>query len=127
MLTELSTIRGAQAIVYRTAHRTPLWHSASISRLIGDANLHLKMENLQRTGSFKIRGATYKISTLSDAEKKLGVVTASAGNHAQGVALAAREAGVNATVWMSRFASNAKVEATRGYPLWLPPEDDKTQ
>ena len=115
MLTQLSAIRDARDIVYRTAYRTPLWHSASISRIVGDADLHLKMENLQRTGSFKIRGATYKMSTLSEEEKKIGVVTASAGNHAQGVALAAREAGVKATVWMSRFASNAKVEATRDY------------
>ncbi len=75
----------------------------------------LKAENLQRTGSFKIRGAVNKIATLDDAERNAGVVTASAGNHGQAVALAAREAGVRATVFMPQDAPMAKVDATRSY------------
>lgn len=99
--------------------RTPLFTSQSIALATGcpahGATLHLKMENLQRTGSFKVRGATWKVHTLSDAEKARGVMTASAGNHAQGVALAAREAGVAATVYMPRTASIAKIQATENY------------
>jgi threonine dehydratase len=79
------------------------------------ADVWLKLENLQRTGSFKIRGALNKIASLSDDERKRGVVAASAGNHAQGVALAARHLGARATVVMPREASIAKVEATRRY------------
>jgi threonine dehydratase len=123
-LCDLATIREAEKIVYRTARRTPMWRSASVAERVDCLDLHLKMENLQRTGSFKIRGATNKIAQLSDEERARGVVTASAGNHAQGVALAAREAGVSATVWMSRFASNAKVEATRGYGAQVVLEGD---
>lgn len=73
------------------------------------------MESLQRTGSFKVRGATHKVATLTDAEKTRGVLTASAGNHAQGLALAAREAGVACTVFMPETASIAKIQATQGY------------
>lgn len=75
----------------------------------------LKAENLQRTGSFKIRGAVNKISTLNEDERAAGVVTASAGNHGQAVALAAREAGVKATVFMPQDAPMAKLDATRSY------------
>jgi threonine dehydratase len=75
----------------------------------------LKAENLQRTGSFKIRGAVNRIAALSDAERAAGVVTASAGNHGQAVALAAREAGVKATIFMPEDAPMAKVDATRAY------------
>ncbi len=98
--------------------RTPLFTSASVAVRAGcneASPLYLKMENLQRTGSFKIRGATHKMSTLTPSEKQRGVLTASAGNHAQGVALAAREAGVRATVFMPRTASIAKIQATEGY------------
>ncbi|MCW3053798.1 MAG: threonine ammonia-lyase, partial [Chthonomonadales bacterium] len=79
------------------------------------ASLHLKMENLQRTGSFKIRGAYHRLSTFTESEKKVGVVAASAGNHAQGIALAARLQGIRATVFMPEFASIAKIQATRRY------------
>jgi len=79
------------------------------------ADVHLKLENFQRTGAFKIRGAMNRIATLSESEREAGVVTASAGNHAQGVALAADRAGVDATVVMPRFAPVSKVKATRGY------------
>ena len=77
--------------------------------------MHLKAENLQRTGSFKIRGAVNKLSTLGEAERAAGVVAASAGNHAQAVAWAAREAGVGATIFVPQDAAMAKVEATKGY------------
>ena len=75
----------------------------------------LKAENLQRTGAFKIRGAFATIAQLSDAERKAGVVTASAGNHGQAVAWAARHAGIAATIVVPNFAPMAKVEAARGY------------
>src|SRR6476660_241261 len=75
----------------------------------------IKAENLQRTGSFKIRGAYLRMSRLSDEEKALGVVAASAGNHAQGVALAAKMLGIHATVFMPEGAPIPKEKATRGY------------
>jgi len=84
------------------------------------ADVHLKLENFQRTGAFKIRGAMNRIATLSESEREAGVVTASAGNHAQGVALAADRAGVDATVVMPRFAPVSKVKATRGYARQRP-------
>lgn len=78
-------------------------------------NLYVKCENLQKTGSFKLRGAAYKISKLSDAEKAAGVIAASAGNHAQGVALSATSMGVKSVICMPAGAPLAKVEATKGY------------
>jgi threonine dehydratase len=95
--------------------RTPLLPAGGVGDRVGTEHLYLKMENLQRTGSFKIRGATHRISTLTADERARGVITASAGNHAQGVALAALEEGVPATVYMPRFASIAKIQATEGY------------
>ena len=77
--------------------------------------LYLKTENLQVTGSFKVRGAYYKISTLSDEEKKRGVIACSAGNHAQGVALAAQKNGIKAVICLPDGAPISKVEATRSY------------
>jgi len=94
--------------------RTPLRRSRRLSEVL-DADVHLKYENLQRTGSFKVRGAYNKISRLSDEEAKSGVVTASAGNHAQGVALAATEAGIDAKIVMPKGAPISKVDATMGY------------
>jgi threonine dehydratase len=93
---------------------TPTLASSSFSRLIGSP-VWLKAENLQRTGSFKIRGAMNAISRLGDAARSSGVVAASAGNHAQGVALAAAELDVAATVFMPLSAAIPKVEATRAY------------
>ncbi|ELZ58567.1 MULTISPECIES: threonine ammonia-lyase [Halorubrum] len=113
MLT-LADIREARERVSGVARHTPLERSRSFSEMSG-ADLHLKLENFQRTGAFKIRGAMNRIATLSEAEREAGVVTASAGNHAQGVALAASRAGVDATVVMPRFAPVSKVKATRGY------------
>jgi threonine dehydratase len=95
-------------------HRTPLVHSQTFSKMTG-TELYLKMENMQRTGAFKVRGAMNKIATLTAAERAAGVVTASAGNHAQGVALAAAQAGISSTVVMPTGAPEAKIMATEGY------------
>jgi threonine dehydratase len=113
----LAQIQAAYPHIKANAHRTPIFQCRSIAERCGitEANLHLKMENLQRTGSFKIRGALHRISQLSDAEKAKGVVGASAGNHAQGLALAATLGGVQSTVFMPEFASIAKIQATRRY------------
>ena len=93
---------------------TPVYGSETFSRLTGREVL-LKAENLQRTGAFKIRGAVNKIAQLSDDERAAGVVAASAGNHGQAVAWAAREQGVSATIFMPHSTPMAKVEATRNY------------
>lgn len=94
--------------------RTPLLYSSTFSSLTG-SETYLKAEFQQRTGSFKIRGAYYKVKSLSAEEKGNGVVAASAGNHAQGVAYAAQTEGIPCTIVMPRSASPAKVAATRGY------------
>jgi threonine dehydratase len=93
---------------------TPVYSSETFTRRLGRL-VHLKAENLQRTGSFKVRGAVNKIESLSEAERKAGVVTASAGNHGQAVAWAAREEGIEATVFMPSETPMAKVDATRNY------------
>jgi threonine dehydratase len=93
---------------------TPVHSSDSLSRRIG-RTVCLKAENLQRTGSFKVRGAVNKLMTLGDAERSAGVIAASAGNHGQAVAWAARELGVKAMVFMPQDAPMAKVDATRNY------------
>ena len=110
----LSDIHAARERVYDVARHTPLERSRTFSRMTG-ADVHLKLENFQRTGAFKIRGAANRVATLPPEERAAGVVTASAGNHAQGVALAADRAGVDATVVMPKFAPVSKVKATRGY------------
>ena len=94
--------------------RTPLIHSPTFSDLT-DSDVYLKAEFRQKTGSFKIRGAYYKINSLSEEEKKHGVVAASAGNHAQGVAFAASLEKIPCTIVMPKNASPAKVAATKGY------------
>ena len=104
----------AASVLAGIIHRTPVDYSRTFSQLTG-SNVYFKTENLQKTGSFKIRGAYYKISGLSDKQRGLGVVTASAGNHAQGVAYAAARAGIGATVVMPVTAPISKVEATREY------------
>jgi threonine dehydratase len=108
---EIDRARGRLEGVVRM---TPVFRSETFSRLAG-REVHLKAENLQRTGSFKIRGAVNKLAGLGEAERSAGVVAASAGNHAQAVAWAAREAGVRATIFVPQDAPMAKVEATRGY------------
>src|SRR5215211_7042867 len=110
----LADIEAARERIGALARVTPVFASETLSRRSG-RSVMLKAENLQRTGSFKIRGALNKIATLTDEERAAGVVTASAGNHGQAVALAAREAGVAATVFMPQDAPMAKVDATRSY------------
>src|ERR687892_1662281 len=107
-------IDAARTRIASLARITPVFSSETLGRLSG-RRVFLKAENLQRTGSFKIRGAINKIQTLGEAERAAGVVTASSGNHGQAVALAAREAGVHATVFMPQDAPMAKVDATRSY------------
>ncbi|WP_249522920.1 threonine ammonia-lyase [Modestobacter marinus] len=107
-------VESAAELLDGVVRRTPLEHSRALAERVGGP-VWLKCENLQRTGSFKIRGAYTRIARLSDAERARGVVAASAGNHAQGVALAARELGAAATVFMPESAPLPKVAATRGY------------
>ena len=114
-LVGLAEIEDARRAIAGAIQRTPLWQSAGVAAAVGAPDLWLKMENMQRTGSFKIRGASYKIARLTQDERARGVVAASAGNHAQGVALAARNAGIEATIYMPAQASAAKIESTRGY------------
>jgi threonine dehydratase len=110
----LAEIERARERLAGVARVTPVYGSETLSRLTGRP-VHLKAENLQRTGSFKIRGAVNKLATLDDAERAAGVVAASAGNHAQAVAWAAREAAVPATIFVPQDAPMAKVEATKSY------------
>jgi threonine dehydratase len=110
----LRDIEAARERLVGVARVTPVYGSETFSRLAARP-VHLKAENLQRTGSFKVRGAYNKISRLDPDERRSGVVAASAGNHGQAVAWAAREAGVPATVFMPQDAPMAKVDATRNY------------
>ncbi len=113
-LVGLADIEAARAIVAGDARHTPLEPTETISRLSG-RDVALKCEYLQRTGSFKIRGAFHRLSRLTEAEKAGGVVAAGAGNHGQGVARAARTLGIRATVFMPVDAALPKVEATRAH------------
>ena len=110
----LEDIQRAAEVLRGKIIRTPLIYSPTFSRVSG-AEVYLKLENLQIAGSFKVRGATYKIQTRLDEIKHQGVVAASAGNHAQGVALAAKGAGLPATIVMPEWVSISKQEATREY------------
>jgi threonine dehydratase len=107
-------IEAARAVLGDVARLTPVEGSRPLSERVGGP-VALKCENLQRTGSFKIRGAYVRIARLSDAERARGVVAASAGNHAQGVALAATLLGAHSTVFMPEGAPIPKVEATKAY------------
>ncbi|MFS0715189.1 threonine ammonia-lyase [Microbacterium sp. 2P01SA-2] len=104
----------AAAVLDGVVTRTPMEYSEHLSDVLG-VPVHLKLENLQRTGSFKIRGATYRLSRLTEEERARGVVAASAGNHAQGVALAAQKLGIRATIFMPLGVPVPKLLATRGY------------
>lgn len=114
MAVTLGDIEAARERLRGVIVSTPIIDDARLSREIG-ARATLKAESLQKAGSFKIRGAYNKISQLSDEEKKRGVIAASAGNHAQGVALAAQMLGVKATIICPEFAPLTKITATRGY------------
>jgi threonine dehydratase len=110
----LAELESARERLDGIARETPLYSSASLARLCG-SSVFLKAENLQRTGSFKLRGAVNIIASLGPEERAAGVVTASAGNHGQAVAWAARQAGIAATIFMPEHAPMAKVDATRSY------------
>jgi threonine dehydratase len=110
----IADIEAARELLGDVTRRTPIEGSRPLSSL-ADGPVQLKCENLQRTGSFKLRGAYVRIARLSDAARALGVVAASAGNHAQGVAYAASLLGADATVFMPEGAPIPKVEATRAY------------
>jgi threonine dehydratase len=111
---QLADIVAARAVVQPVIRQTPLLESSALSAIVGGP-VYLKCENLQRGGSFKVRGAYVRIARLSAAERTRGVVAASAGNHAQGVALAAGALGAKATVVMPAAAPLPKVAATRSY------------
>ena len=107
-------IKDAYEVIRGAIHVTPMLHSRTFSVMSG-ANVYLKAENLQRTGSFKVRGATYKLSRLSEEERGHGVIATSMGNHAQAVAVAAQSFGTPATIVMPEQAPLVKVSATQGY------------
>src|SRR5262245_44929409 len=111
MLT-LKDIEAARETIGNAIDLTPCKYSGFLSRLTG-AQIYLKLENLQITGSFKIRGALNKLSTLSPEERRGGVIAASAGNHAQGVARAAQQLGIRATILMPEATPITQVDATK--------------
>ena len=110
----LKMVQEAQERLKGVAQKTGLSYSNSVSKL-SDCKVYLKMENLQRTGSFKLRGAYNKVASLTPEEREKGVIAASAGNHAQGVALAASVYGCQSTICMPKHAPLMKVAATKGY------------
>lgn len=110
----LDRLEAARSRIEPSIHRTPLVHSTTLSGRVG-APVHLKCENLQKTGAFKVRGALNRLLTLTDGERARGVSTISAGNHAQAVAWAASASGVSSLVVMPERASPTKVRASRGY------------
>jgi threonine dehydratase len=110
----LADVQEARERLRGIAEETPIYLSETFSRRTG-REVRLKAENLQRTGSFKVRGAVNKLATLTSEEQRAGVVAASAGNHGQAVAWAARELGVRATIYVPQDAPMAKVEACRNY------------
>jgi threonine dehydratase len=122
-LVSLDAILAAREVVAGHVHRTPMLSSATAARVVAraggpevrDARIHLKAEHLQVTGSFKPRGMTNKVASLTADERARGIVTLSAGNAAQAYAWAGREAGVHATVVMPEKAVRSKVEACIGY------------
>jgi threonine dehydratase len=107
-------IERAHQKIRGSIHRTPMVHSSTLSGMTGK-EIFLKLENLQKTGSFKIRGAYYRLAQLSPSMRKRGVVAASAGNHGQGVALASSLLGISSIIVMPEGASLAKQMATRSY------------
>ncbi|WP_027479083.1 threonine ammonia-lyase [Gryllotalpicola ginsengisoli] len=110
----LAQIEHAREVVAQVIQATPMEHSAYLEQVLG-VPVWLKAENLQRTGSYKIRGAYYRLSRLAEDERARGVVAASAGNHAQGVALAAHRLGIRATIFMPQGVALPKLQATRAY------------
>lgn len=110
----IADIWEAHKLLKSRLHHTPLAPSRTLHDITG-TDIYLKAENMQRSGSFKVRGASFKVSRLSQQERERGVIAASAGNHAQGVAIAAAQAGIPCTIVMPETAPLAKVMATQGY------------
>jgi threonine dehydratase len=119
----LAEFERARAIVGRVARETPMETWRFLENRLG-VPVYLKCENLQRTGSYKLRGAYHRMAALSESERARGVVAASAGNHAQGVAFAARELGIHATIFMPVGVALPKLEATRSYGAGVVLEGD---
>lgn len=113
-LPTMEDIRKAMSLIRGRINRTPLDYSETFSRQYS-SHIYFKPENLQKTGSFKIRGALVKLGSLTDGEKESGVITASAGNHAQGVASAARTLGINVKIVMPEHTTPAKINAVENY------------
>lgn len=111
----LADFERALETVHRVTRRTPLETSRYLAEVSGAPKVYLKCENLQRTGAYKLRGAYNRLLGLTPAERERGVVAASAGNHAQGVAYAARELGIKATIFMPLGVALPKLQATRNY------------
>ena len=107
---KLDRIQKAKEVLEPIISKTPIVHAGKIHE-----NLYIKSENLQGTGAFKLRGAYFKLSNLSEEEKKKGVIAASAGNHAQGVAYSCMKMGIKGTIVMPKTAPLSKIEATRSY------------
>ena len=110
----LEDIEAAAGRIKSAVYESPLVHSKMLSDLTGNA-IYLKLENLQMTGSFKERGALNRILTMTDDEKRRGVIAASAGNHGQGVAYHAARRGIPAQIWMPRSTPMVKLAATRAH------------
>jgi len=113
MLT-LNDVFEARKRMEQTIHKTPLDYSSTFTKISGN-EVFMKLENLQKTGSFKVRGSYNKIMSLSQEERKRGVIAASAGNHAQGVAYSSSMIGIPCTIVMPKNAPLSKIEATQGY------------
>jgi len=110
----LERIKEARALLTQVVHKTSLIYSTTLSEWVSHP-VYLKCENFQKTGSFKVRGAYFKISQLSNTEKEKGIIACSAGNHAQGVAYASSKLGIDSIIVMPEFAPISKIEATKGY------------
>ncbi|MBE7705492.1 MAG: threonine ammonia-lyase [Cyanobacteria bacterium SIG29] len=108
----IAKVKDAENVLKNIVRKTDLIYAQNI---IENSNIYLKVENLQVTGSFKVRGASYKISNLSDEDKSKGVIACSAGNHAQGVALASQKNNIKATIFIPATAPISKVEATKKF------------
>jgi threonine dehydratase len=119
-------VQSAAQVIKGVANRTPVLTSRTVNQLTG-YQVYFKCENLQRMGAFKFRGAYHALSRLSQAEKARGVVTHSSGNHAQGIALAAKLLGISAVIVMPTDAPASKLAATRGYGAEIVPYDRLTQ
>ncbi len=111
---EIDLIKKGATFLRGKIERTPLLYSKTFSDMFGSP-IYFKLENFQKTGSFKSRGALYKISSLSDEEKNRGVIACSAGNHAQGVAFAAKQSGISSKIVMPSYTISAKINAVKNY------------